>query len=303
MLSVMKTKPISTLVDQLPDKGLTVTLLKALDFVVPGQWTNRTNFFDMVREVSEDDRQGRIEAIANYADQIYQEGERGAQRAMWLYQTVDSTDKLLAAAGMANRLGDKIGFLSFLEKLTPKPDTAQALDLGLKLAAEMLAFCFMRGISTESAGAFIASLSEVDNERAMRMAALVCLDGLIPLGPDFVTKVEEVLRGANSSTVEKNPVFNKIGSLLPGNSTTQRLGFVRDVFSGASGWMKNLQSSRNLTRDGLVGKLKGVAAFADDKLDYVGAFLDASTNYMEHTGTQTVARYVVGQACQRFVQS
>jgi hypothetical protein len=37
---------------------------------------------------------------------------------------------------------------------------------------------------------------------------------------------------------------------------------------------------------------------ADSKLDYVAAFLDMSTNYYEHTGTQTVARNLILRAAQ-----
>jgi hypothetical protein len=34
----------------------------------------------------------------------------------------------------------------------------------------------------------------------------------------------------------------------------------------------------------------------DDKLDYLGAFLDVTTNYYEHTGTQTLARRLIERA-------
>jgi len=37
---------------------------------------------------------------------------------------------------------------------------------------------------------------------------------------------------------------------------------------------------------------------ADSKLDYLAAFLDMSTNYYEHTGTQTVARNLILRAAQ-----
>jgi hypothetical protein len=35
---------------------------------------------------------------------------------------------------------------------------------------------------------------------------------------------------------------------------------------------------------------------ADDKLDYVAAFLDMSTNYYEHTGIQTLAHRLIERA-------
>jgi hypothetical protein len=38
---------------------------------------------------------------------------------------------------------------------------------------------------------------------------------------------------------------------------------------------------------------------ADSKLDYLAAFLDMSTNYYEHTGTQTVARNLILRAAEQ----
>jgi hypothetical protein len=42
--------------------------------------------------------------------------------------------------------------------------------------------------------------------------------------------------------------------------------------------------------------LQGFVDIADDKLDYVGAFLDMSTNYYYHTGVQTVAKRLIDRA-------
>jgi hypothetical protein len=35
---------------------------------------------------------------------------------------------------------------------------------------------------------------------------------------------------------------------------------------------------------------------SDSKLDYLAAFLDVTTNYYEHTGTQTLARRLIERA-------
>ena len=45
--------------------------------------------------------------------------------------------------------------------------------------------------------------------------------------------------------------------------------------------------------DGILCGLKGLVDFSDDKLDYVAAFLNMSTNYVEDTGTQSVARSLI----------
>jgi len=53
-----------------------------------------------------------------------------------------------------------------------------------------------------------------------------------------------------------------------------------------------LLSGFNATK---VNNLQRFVEVADDKLDYLGAFLDVTTNY-EHTGTQTLARRLIERA-------
>ncbi len=103
--------------------------------------------------------------------------------------TVDGTDKALGAAALANKVGESVSFLGFLDKLTPKPDKAQTIDLCLKLLAEVVGFCQINGIPGDSIGDFVAALGEYGKESMIRMAGLVCVDGLIPLGPDFIQKI------------------------------------------------------------------------------------------------------------------
>jgi hypothetical protein len=42
--------------------------------------------------------------------------------------------------------------------------------------------------------------------------------------------------------------------------------------------------------------MRGVIDFSESKLDYLAAFLDISTNYMEHTGIQSVSRSLIERA-------
>ncbi len=60
--------------------------------------------------------------------------------------------------------------------------------------------------------------------------------------------------------------------------------------------MGNFVSSRNLTQEGVAGNLKKYIDITDNKLDYVSAFLDMTTNYYEHTGVQTLARRLTERA-------
>ncbi len=300
---MFETAPITQLVNELPEKSVTVSVLRALDFVVPGQWENCTDVEQMVRAATGEQREGRVQAIANRMDQLYIGEMKGCQRAVWLYQTADSADRVLGTAALANKVGDKIGFLSFLKKLTPKPDQLQALDLALKVAVEAMAYSSIHGLSKDSITGFASSLDDFGNESAMRMAALICLDGLIPLGPDFLSVVTNHLDKSSGDSVRKHPVFGKLSNVLPGGSATQQLGFVKDAFSQARGWMDGMVKKKNLSQKGLMSKLNTVVELSDDKLDYVGAFLDATTSYMTHTGTQTVARHLAHQAAVEFAEA
>jgi hypothetical protein len=289
-------KPIFELVDELPTGGLTVSLLNSLDFVAPGQWHNVVGFVNTIKTVTGETDESLIQQIAERAIYLYNDRSQGYQRAMWLYQTVDSTDKALGAAALANKVGESIPFLGFLNKVTPKPDKAQTIDLALKLVTELVAFCQINGIPGDSIGDFVASLGEYSGESLIRMVALVCVDGLIPLGPDFIDKALSSINQTSPQELEQNSTFKNIQDSIPGNNAGSKLNFIGESFDSVKGWMGNLVASNNLTPQKVVSNLQNFTQIADDKLDYLAAFLDVSTNYYEHTGTQTLARRLIERA-------
>lgn len=289
-------KPIQDLVDDLPTNNLTVSMLRSLDFVAPGEWQNTTGFVNTIRTVTGETDESLIQQIGERAIYLYNDRSQGYQRAMWLYQTVDSTDKALGAAALANKVGERIPLLGFLNKVTPKADKAQTIDLCLKLVAELVAFCQINGIPGDSIGDFVASLGEYSGESLMRMVALVCVDGLIPLGPDFIQRALLTLNQTTPQELEKNTTFQNINDAIPGNNSAGKLNFIGESFDSVKGWMSDLVISRGLTPQKVVDNLQQFMQFADDKLDYLAAFLDVSTNYYEHTGTQTLARRLIERA-------
>lgn len=291
---------IISLVDNLPTGGITVTALRAIDFALPGEWNNLVGFANTVRKVAGTDDPEQIQAISEKALWLYNDESLGYQTATWLYQAVDSADAALGAAAMASKIGEKISFLSFLNKVTPKADTTQSLDLCLKVVAELIAFSKLQGLPTkDSIGEFTSALAEeYSGPSLMRMVALVCFDGVLPLGPDFLQNIGSTISGLSSSKLQQNPVFQKINDLIPGDSAEGKLNFIGSSFDAVTGWMGNLVSSRGLDPDVILSHLKGAVEIADDKLDYVAAFLDMATNYYQHTGTQTVARRLIQQAAQ-----
>ncbi|MBE9126223.1 MULTISPECIES: hypothetical protein [unclassified Coleofasciculus] len=289
-------KSIIELVDNLPTGGMTVSVLRSLDFVVPGEWKNVVGFKNTVCEVTGEDDPALIQAISERALWLYNDKSEGYQRASWLFQTVDSADFALGTAALANKIGEKISFLGFLNRLTPKADTAQTIDLCLKVVVELVAFCQINGIPGDSIGDFVNALSDYSGESIMRMAALICLDGLIPLGPDFIQLAQSTLAGLSPSRLEQNPTFKQISSLIPGNSSQGKLNFIGESFDSVKGWMGGVVAAKGLTPEKVVSHLQGFVEIADDKLDYLAAFLDTTTNYYEHTGTQTVAHRLIERA-------
>lgn len=290
-------KPIYEIVDELPTNNITTAVLKSLDFVVPGQWNNLVGFENTIRTVTGETDESLIQQIGDRAVYLFNDRSQGYQRALWLYQTVDRTDRALAAAALANKTSAKIPLVGgLLNRVTPKADKAQTIDLSLKLVVELLAFCQINGIPGDSIGDFVASLADYSGESLMRMAALVCLDGLIPLGPDFIQLVQSNLSRLGPSDLEQNQTFSSINSEIPGNNSAGKLAFIGRSFDSVKGWMSHLVTSRNLTPEKVASNLQQFVEVSDDKLDYLGAFLDMTTNYYEHTGTQTLARRLIERA-------
>ncbi|MEB3310498.1 MAG: hypothetical protein VKJ02_09710 [Snowella sp.] len=289
-------KPIFELVDQLPKDNLTVKSLRALDFVIPGEWQNVVGFENTIRTVTGETDEGMIQQIGDRAVYLFNDKSQGYQTALWLYQTIDSASTALGSAALANKIGQNVSFLGFLDKLTPKPEKAQTIDLSLKVIVELLAFCQINGIPGDSIGDFLGALGDYSGESLMRMAALVCFDGLLPLGPNFIQGVQERLGGMAPSDLNENQGFKQINNLIPGGNPASKLGFIQEGFSSISGWMGGFVSSHSLTPQAVASNLSRFVDIADDKLDYVAAFLDMSTNYYEHTGIQTLAHRLIERA-------
>lgn len=289
-------KAIYELVDQLPTGGITVMALKSLDFVIPKQWQNLVGFDNTIRAVTGETDEALIQQIGERAVTLYNDKSQGYQRALWLYQTVDSASGALGAAAMANKIGQDISFLGVLKNLTPKPEKAQSIDLCVKLVVELVAFCQINGIPGDSIGDFLAALGDYSGESLMRMAALVCFDGLIPLGPDFALKGLSSIKQMSPSDLDHNQTFKGVKDLIPGGNTAGQLGFITESFESTKGWIDNFVGSHNLTPDKVVNNLTKFVEISKDKLDYLGAFMDMYVKYYEHTGIQTLAHRLIERA-------
>ena len=289
-------RPIYKVVNDLPEYGLTPSLLGALDWVVPGEYSNITSFEEMIRNETGSADEAFIQKVGERAIFLFNDPAQGYQRALWMYQTIDSTQGLAAAMTFMSKIAENVGFLSFLDRVTPKADTTQAIDLGLKLVAEVVAFCSMNGIPGDNVGDFVESLSDYRHESLMRMAALVCVDGVLPLGPDFVIKASSMLESTGAGKLVENERFQRISGMLPGGNVNENLGFIRRSLGAIGDWSTSFIAEHSITVTKITGSLKEVSERWDGSLDWLAGALDMMTDYYEHTGIQTVARQCISRA-------
>jgi hypothetical protein len=215
---------------------------------------------------------------------------------LWLYQTVDSTQGLAGTAAMANLVGEKVSFLSFLSKITPKSEKIQVIDLSVKLVVEVVAFCLINGIPGDSIGDFVKSLANYGNESIMRMAALASVDGVLPLGPEFMSKALSLLQKTGAAELASNPKFKSVASLIPGNGPQGQLSFMQESMGSVKDWMLKFVADKAITVDKVATSMKGWVDWSEGKLDLLAAAIDMTCNYYEHTGIQTLARRLIQRA-------
>ena len=164
----------------------------------------------------------------------------------------------------------------------------------MKIAVEAIAFCKLNGIPQPKPQQFATALTEnYQGAGFMRMVALVCIDGILPLGPDFVGKIHEIITGIDARVISQNSVFLGIQDKLPGNTTSDRMGFLKQCFAAVEDWMKGFVEKTGITPPIISDRLGQFVQIADDNLDFVAAVLDQTTNYYEHTGIQSVSKRLI----------
>ncbi|HEY9863179.1 MAG TPA: hypothetical protein V6D21_03270 [Candidatus Obscuribacterales bacterium] len=290
-------KSIVQLVDELPTDNITVKVLNAIDYLMPGQWTNLVGFDNSIRTITGETDTQVIQKIRDRAVVLYHDPKYGYQSAVQIYQTIDTADVAIGTAALANKIGEKISFLSILSSITPKPEVLQSFDLALKIAAEIIAFCKLNGIPQPNPQEFVNALNNNYQDAAlMRMGALVCLDGLLPLGPNFLSKIHQIIAQSDTKILTQNPVFSSLSNFIPGGTPSDKLGFINQGFNAVQDWINNLVTKTGITPESVFNALGNSIQIADDNLDFVAAFIDQSTNYYQHTGIQTVARKLILQA-------
>jgi hypothetical protein len=292
----MSDKPLHELLGELPTSSITTRLLGLLDYVVPGEWENITDFDTMIKRVTGEDDQELIQMVGERAIMLYNDPENGYQRAVWIYQMLDDTAGIAGIAALGDKLSHEFEFLRFLDEVTPKADVTQAIDAGVKLVGELCAYCYTNGLPGDSVGDFAAAFASAQKEDSMRLAAFLAFDCVLPLGPDFLIKLTESIEGLSDSLLGENGRFARIAQYLPGNSVSEQRELVLKNFEATKGVLGDFASEKGIEQSSLLERVKSVLSSADSKLDYIAAGIDLVSNHFEHTGIQSVARRVISRA-------
>jgi hypothetical protein len=286
---------IVRLLEELPATNLTTRALDAVDMVTPGTWRNITSFAELVADETGESDDAIIQDVGAKAIALYADESTGYQRAVSLYKLVDSGSTMAGMASLAGKLAEDVSWLSFLDGVTPKPETAQAADAALKLAAEVAAFVSTQGIPGDGVMEFVSSVMQAAKEDKIRLTSWVVYDGILPLGPDFLAAATNAINGGLSSLSE-SPLYEKIKGLLPGGSEDEHRAHVSNVLNASGGWIGEITSNPAASREGILSRVSGFLDGAEGKLDYAASIVDLSTNIFEHTGIQTVARRCIRRA-------
>ena len=288
------TESLYTVLEALPQTSLTTHILDALDTFVPGEWRNITVFEEMVKDVTGESDEAIIQQVGERAMQLFADESTGYQRAISVFEGIDSASTVAGVAALASMAGQRFEILSFLSDVTPKPDTTQAIDAGVKLAGELVAFTLTNGLPGDSVSDFAAALVNYGKEEKIRLASWLAIDCVLPLGPDFILKILEALDGPLES-LQESRAFQFVSAHLPGGLGEQR-DTIKKNLEESRGHLEGMVASHGISQESVLAKVKEYVALADDKLDLAAAALDLATNPFEHTGTQTVVRRVVARA-------
>ena len=129
----------------------------------------------------------------------------------------------------------------------------------------------------------------------MRLAAWAAYDGLLPLGPDFLSRIIDGVKALSTDQLAGNGRFARIAAFLPGG-LPEKKKLLEGTLEAARGGVASFVADRGLTQKSLLDQVSAIVKVNDNRLDYVAAVLDMATNYFEHTGIQSVARRVISRA-------
>ncbi len=282
--------------DRLPRRNLTVLALKGISTLVPGGWHNTTSASELIASVMGSDDPALITQVRLRADELSNARHEGYGRALSLYDAVNRSQKAAGGLRILANVGGALPLVKRVANLTPTSDTLQAVDLSLKVAAEMLAFTQVNGLPGDSFAEFGASLNEYAGEARVRMAALICFDALLPLGDQALQRLDELLGQVGRKELRLTPAYAGMAAMIPGRGDDAHLSFLRRGVDQWLGWAGGFVGTLGLSGQKAVRALESTLGPWQGGFEQLATFLDAFTDTYQHTGVQAVARRLVERA-------
>ncbi len=282
--------------ERLPRRGLTVLALQGVSTLVPGRWSNVTSAEALIAEVIGSHDPQLIAQVRRRADQLSAARHEGYGRALSLYDAVNRSQHAAGGLRLLAQAAAGVPLLKRLGSITPPSDRLQAVDLSLKVAAELLAFTQVNGLPGDSFADFTAALADYGSEARVRMAALICFDALLPLGDQALQRLDALLGAAGGGELRQLPAYRRMAGLMPGRGEAAHLTFLRQGLEHWSGWAGGFIADLGLTGQKAVRAVEERIGPWQGRMEQLAAFLDAFTDTYAHTGVQAVARRLVERA-------
>lgn len=281
--------------ERLPRRNLTVLALKGIGSLAGG-WQNITSADALISDVLGTSDPALLAQVRARADALSRARHEGYGRALSLYDAVNRSQKASGGLRVLANVTGGLPLVKQMARIVQPSDTLQAVDLSLKVAAEMLAFTQVNGLPGNSFADFAAALQDYAGEAKVRMAALVCFDALLPLGDQALERLEDLLAGVSGRDLRQLPAYGAMAGLLPGRGDEAHLSFLRQGVGTWLGWAGGFIGSLALTGQRAVHALESTLGPWQGSFEGLAAFLDAFTDTYQHTGVQAVARRLVERA-------
>ncbi len=289
-------RPVLERLERLPRRGLTVLALQGISLLVPGGWNNTTRAEDLIAEVIGSRDPQLVAQVRARADLLSQARHEGYGRALSLYDAVNRSQHATGGLRFLANVTAGLPLLKRISSITPPADTLQAVDLSLKVGAELLAFTQVNGLPGDSFVDFGAALADYAGEARVRMAALICFDGLLPLGDQALQRLDGLLGAAGPQELRQLPAYGRMAAMIPGRGDQAHLSFLRKGVDQWLGWAGGFVGELGLSGQKAVRALEISIGPWQGRMDQLAAFLDAFTDTYAHTGVQAVARRLVERA-------
>ena len=284
---------LQTALATLPQEGLTVKALKALDYVAPGAWSNPTGLDAMIGELTGASGE-QLEWVRARASELFLSPDEAFGEVYGVFQQVDQLDRMQLARSARERLP----VLAVVDAFVPHVAVSQELDAALKVMGEALTFAMLRETGRGELGAFVKALRGRDYDGAgmIRMVAWVAFEGLLPFGVEFMPRIVAGVEAIPDVELARNALFVRLARLAPGGTPADKRAYLMRVLEAIAPWAEETVSRYGLTQDAISSRVAGWYARIGGGAEALGLAMDSMSDYISHTGAQTVAHVAIQRA-------